>query len=84
MKQHMCAIMAALGLAGCGQHLHLASPSFQKAPEITCVVFVQGDKISDEVAKAAVSICKERYHPLPVPQPPTKEEPKNESEKTKG
>ena len=49
--------LAAIALTGCGQHLRIGSPQFQRAPEITCIVFIQGDKINEELAKAAISAC---------------------------
>jgi len=47
-------------LTGCHQktRIRLGSPEIQHAPEITCIVFVQGDKISVELAKAAIEACK--------------------------
>jgi hypothetical protein len=52
-------LLFTLLLTGCGQRLKIASPTFQRTPELTCIVFVQGDKISDEVARAAISACKQ-------------------------
>ena len=58
-KGATASLAATIALAGCGQPLRIASPQFQRAPEITCIIFVQGDKISDELAKAAISACKD-------------------------
>lgn len=53
-------MMPALALLmGCGQHLHVASPQFQRAPEITCIIIVESDKISMAIAQEAIATCKD-------------------------
>lgn len=61
MTRRVASLAAVLALTGChtGPRLRIASPQFQRAPEITCIIFVQGDKISDDLAKAAISACKD-------------------------
>jgi hypothetical protein len=54
-------LLLLLACLGCGgaRPLRIASPQFQRAPEITCIIFVQGDKISDDLARAAIEACKD-------------------------
>lgn len=53
------ALLPCVLLAGCGQHLHVASPNFRKAPQITCIVVVENDSTTSlELAKAALDACK--------------------------
>ena len=47
-----------LPLIGC-HGLRVGSPQIQRAPEIRCVVIVQTDTISEEVAKLAMDVCKD-------------------------
>ena len=46
-------------LTGCHPRIRVGSPQFQRAPEITCVVFVQGDHIDAALAQAAINACRE-------------------------
>jgi hypothetical protein len=52
------ALAAPLLLAGCHPRFRVASPQFQRSPEITCIVVVQSDKTSVEITRLAVSACK--------------------------
>jgi len=55
-------LFIALGLlAGCRSHMRVGSPQLkiQRAPEITCIVVVQSDEYSAEIAHAAIIACKE-------------------------
>lgn len=51
-------IPALLLLAGC-HGLRVGSPQIQRAPEIRCIVIVQSDRISKEIAELAVNACKD-------------------------
>lgn len=51
-------IAAASILTGC-HGLRVGSPQIQRAPEIRCIVIVQTDKISTEIAAMAVNACKD-------------------------
>lgn len=49
-----------LPLAGCHTlRFRVASPVVQRAPEIRCIVVVQTDKISEEIAEIAMNACKD-------------------------
>jgi hypothetical protein len=52
-------IFALLPFTGCHSRLRLASPQIQRAPQVTCIVVMQGDKISEELAEAAMTACKD-------------------------
>lgn len=53
-------LLPILFLAGCAPHLRVGSPQFQRAPELTCIVIIESpDKISAEVAQAAVNACRD-------------------------
>jgi hypothetical protein len=52
------ALAALVLLTGCHPRIRLASPQINRAPEI-CVVFVQGEKINEDVARAAIEACRE-------------------------
>lgn len=51
-------LSSALLLSGC-QTLRLGSPQIYRAPEIRCIVVVQTDHISEEVAEMAVNACRD-------------------------
>jgi len=52
--------MLALTLTGCHPRFRVASPQFQRSPQITCIVIVQSDsKVSAELAQAAVNACRD-------------------------
>ena len=56
-----------LPLAGC-HGLRVGSPQIQRAPEIRCIVIVQTDMVSKEIAKLAIEVCKDAIdHEQPVP-----------------
>ena len=47
--------------------LRVGSPQIQRAPEIRCIVIVQTDTISKEVAELAIAACKDAIgHEQPV------------------
>lgn len=50
--------IAVLALAGC-HSLRVGSPQISRAPEIRCIVIVQTDKISVEIAALAVNACRD-------------------------
>lgn len=52
MKQY--AIAAAILLTGC-RTVRVASPQYQRAPDLTCVVILQTDNA--ELAKSALAVC---------------------------
>jgi hypothetical protein len=52
-------LISLLLLMGCHNHLWMAPPRFQRAPELTCIVVVQSDRISAEIAEAALSACRD-------------------------
>jgi len=47
----------AFALFGCHNRLRVASPQISRAPELTCIVVVQTDKWSAELAQAALEAC---------------------------
>jgi predicted membrane-bound spermidine synthase len=53
------AIAALLLLAGCHNRLRLASPQIQRYPQVTCIVLVQTDQLSAELARNAMDTCKD-------------------------
>jgi outer membrane lipopolysaccharide assembly protein LptE/RlpB len=53
------AIIAVLSLTGCGTHMRVGSPQFQRAPELICIVIVDPDERNEEIAKAAINACRE-------------------------
>lgn len=52
------AIASLVLLLGCHNRLRLASPQIQRAPEIVCIVVVQSDTNSAEIARSAVEACR--------------------------
>jgi hypothetical protein len=52
-------IAALLLLTGCHNRLRLASPQIQPNPQVTCIVLVQTDKLSAELAQTAMDACKD-------------------------
>jgi hypothetical protein len=47
-------------LTGCHSRIRLGSPQIQRsAPQLTCIVIIESDKMSDEIAKEAIRACKE-------------------------
>ena len=51
-------VLATTLLSGC-HTLRLGSPQITRAPEIRCVVVVQTDHISEEVAQMAINVCRD-------------------------
>lgn len=54
------ALTMMLMMAGCSPRLRVGSPQFQHAPELVCIIVIQQqpDKISGEVAEAAIAACR--------------------------
>jgi hypothetical protein len=52
-------MFAVLLLVGCHPHVRVGSPQIQRTPQLTCIVIIESDKVSDEIAKAAIHACKE-------------------------
>lgn len=53
-------LLASSLLTGChGYRFRVASPQISRAPEIRCIVVVQTDYISEEIAQIAVNACKD-------------------------
>jgi hypothetical protein len=54
------AMMGLMLMIGCSPRLRVGSPQFQHAPELICIIVIneQPDKISAEVAEAAISACR--------------------------
>lgn len=50
-------VMPLLLLMGCHPRVRIGSPQFQRTPEVTCIILVEGN-ISTELAKEAVDACK--------------------------
>lgn len=50
--------ITALLLTGC-HGLRVGSPQIQRAPEIRCIVIVETDRISKEIAELAVDACRD-------------------------
>jgi hypothetical protein len=46
-------------LTGCEPHFRLGSPQFQHAPELICIIVLDPNKVSAEIAKAALNTCHE-------------------------
>lgn len=57
-------LLATFVLCGC-HTLRVGSPQIQRAPEITCIVLVEGDKVSPELAKAAIDACRDAMEKKP-------------------
>ena len=49
-----------LMMMGCSPRLRVGSPQFQHAPELICIVVIEGepDSTSADVAEAAISACR--------------------------
>jgi hypothetical protein len=61
-------LLFAVFIVGCGQRFHIASPTFEKAPELTCVIFIQSDKLSDELAKTIATVCRDNVKTVMEPK----------------
>lgn len=48
------AIAAAILLTGC-HNVRVASPQYQRAPDLTCIVILPAD--NTELAKSAIAVC---------------------------
>lgn len=48
------AIAIVLLLTGC-HNVRVASPQYQRAPDLTCIVILPGD--NTELAKSAIAVC---------------------------
>jgi hypothetical protein len=59
-KEAIASVAVLALLTGCdgGHQLRVGSPQFQHAPELTCIVMVEGNTINVDVAKAALDACK--------------------------
>jgi hypothetical protein len=47
-------------MVGCSPRLRVGSPQFQRAPELICIVVIEGepDSTSADVAETAISACR--------------------------
>jgi len=46
-------------LSGCHGRIRFASPQIQHAPEVTCIVIIQGENVTTETIKVAVDVCRD-------------------------
>lgn len=56
----LIAFIFALSCVGCHDRIRVASPQFQKAPEIKCIVIIEADKVDSKVIQDALNACGEK------------------------